>query len=54
MQELVFVAHFEELVAAALIIIKYGLELWDPLLALPAYPVTHLLMWAVGDASILH
>ena len=54
MQELVFVAHFEELVAAALVIIKYRFKLWDSLLALLAYPVTHLLVWAVGDAPILH
>ena len=52
LQELVLIAYFEELVAAALVIVKDELELRNTFLALLAHPVVHLLVRTVNTIAI--
>lgn len=53
LEKLVFVAHFEELGHSALVIIKNGFELGDPLAALLADPVVNFFVRAVEANSVV-
>lgn len=53
MQELILVAHFEELVTASLVVITEDVELRHSLLTFLAGPVVNFLMRTVRSCSIV-